>query len=75
MPSTPLVAPRDTTESLMHRIRGEFIEMPGLRLTCSQAARLWQLDVATAASLLASLADARFLYRTPAGAYQRAESP
>jgi hypothetical protein len=65
----------ETHESLLHRIRGEFGEMPGLRLTPMQAARLWHLDVPTATTLLAALVDARFLHRTPAGAYQRVESP
>jgi hypothetical protein len=28
-------------EALLHRVYGEFLEMPGLRLTCQQAQRLW----------------------------------
>jgi hypothetical protein len=31
-------------ESLALRVRAEFLEMPGLRLTLSQAQRLWALD-------------------------------
>ena len=68
------MAATDTYEPLLYRIRGEFIEMPGLRLTSAQAARLWQLDRDTAATLLAALVEARFLYLTPAGAYKRVES-
>jgi hypothetical protein len=34
-------------ESLVARIRGEYREMPGLRLTFAQACRLWQLDAPT----------------------------
>lgn len=64
----------DTNESLLHRIRGEFTEMPGLLLTSAQAARLWHLDVGRAAKLLAALVEAGFLYRTHAGAYKRAGS-
>ena len=30
--------------ALVERARGEFLEMPGLRLTIPQAARLWGLD-------------------------------
>ena len=30
--------------SLLRRIRSEFIEMPGLRLTPAQAARLWGME-------------------------------
>src|SRR5438105_4265811 len=64
----------EITESLLRRIRGELREMPGLRLTSTQATRLWHLDVMTATTLLASLVDAQFLYRTPTGAYKRVES-
>jgi len=31
-------------EQLADRVRGEFAEMPGLRLTMLQAQRLWNLD-------------------------------
>jgi hypothetical protein len=65
----------ETTESLLHRIRGEFGEMPGLRLTSMQAARLWHLDMMTVTALLASLVDDKFLYRTATGAYKRVETP
>src|SRR4029079_7758828 len=34
------------TDALLNRIRGEFLEMPGLRLTCEQAQRLYGLDPA-----------------------------
>jgi DNA-binding IclR family transcriptional regulator len=64
----------ETPDSRRHRIRGEFGEMPGLRLTSTQAARLWHLDATTVTALLATLVDAKFLYRTPAGAYKRVES-
>lgn len=65
----------ETYESLLHRIRGEFAEMPGLRLTSAQAARLWHVDMSTATSLLLALVDAKFLYRTAGGAYQLMGSP
>ena len=29
---------------LLGRIRGEYLEMPGLKLTLAQAQRLWGLD-------------------------------
>jgi RecB family exonuclease len=64
----------DTNEALLHRIRGEYVEMPGLRLTSEQAARLWHLDAVTVATLLTALVEAKFLYRTRAGAYTRRES-
>ena len=48
-------------EQLLRRIQGEFLEMPGLRLTCRQAQRLWNLDQLVCESLLAALVDVRFL--------------
>src|SRR4029077_19523411 len=39
-------------EWLVARVRGEFFEMPGLRLTCEQACRLWQVDVSMCKKLL-----------------------
>ena len=49
--------------SLLHRVRGEFTEMPGMRLTTPQAARLWGLDLATAEQALSALVQAGFLAR------------
>jgi hypothetical protein len=34
------------TQKLVQRVESEFREMPGLRLTPAQAARLWHLDAA-----------------------------
>jgi hypothetical protein len=34
-------------EPLVQRIRGEYREMPGLRLTFAQAYRLWQVEAST----------------------------
>jgi hypothetical protein len=56
-------------ESLIVRIRGEYREMPGLRLTLAQACRLWQVDVATCETLLEQLVREAFLHRTDDGAY------
>lgn len=54
---------------LVARVRGEYREMPGLRLTCSQACRLWQIDRSVGEMILESLAHEGFLYRTGDGAY------
>jgi hypothetical protein len=59
------------TASLEERIRGEFLEMPGLRLTPKQASRLWAVDGATSEFVLERLTSAGFLSRTPEGAYLR----
>lgn len=54
---------------LLNRIRSEYGEMPGLRLTLLQARRLWGLDILTCSAALAALEAAGFLARTRDGAY------
>lgn len=44
------------------RIRAEYLEMPGLRLTVSQAARLFNLEPAYCARLLDALVKAGALW-------------
>jgi hypothetical protein len=61
--------PRD----VLQRVQGEFMEMPGLRLTTAQAQRLWGLDRAACDALLGALVDAKFLFRTRDGAFVRSE--
>ena len=58
--------------SLLRRIRSEFIEMPGLRLTPAQAARLWGMERHTSERILDALALAGFLSKNRQGAYLRA---
>jgi hypothetical protein len=58
-------------ETLMHRVRTEFLEMPGLCLTVAQARRLWGLDAATCSDLLAVLTADRFLWLRSDGTYAR----
>ena len=53
-------------------VRGEYLEMPGLRLTGRQAQRLWSLDTATCDALLGSLERAHFLRRSRDGDYMLA---
>jgi hypothetical protein len=56
----------------LDRVRGEYLEMPGLRLTLAQAARFWSLDPGTCARVLDALVKARFLVVTSDGLYARA---
>ena len=64
-----------TMDQMLRRIQGEFREMPGLRLTCRQAQRLWNLDALICESLLAALVDVAFLVQTPDGLFiQRTSS-
>ncbi len=58
-----------TDDRLLARIRGEYDEMPGLRLTFSQACRLWQLDGTTGLAVLEQLVAERFLCLTHDGVY------
>jgi DNA-binding IclR family transcriptional regulator len=55
--------------ALLRRIRAEYQEMPGLRLTLWQASRLWGVDQDTCARVVASLTEEGFLTRTADGAY------
>jgi hypothetical protein len=63
------------TEDVLRRVQGEFLEMPGLRLTEAQARRLWGLDAAACSALLGALVDANFLFRTREGAFMRVDQP
>jgi len=58
-------------QEVVRRIKGEFLEMPGLRLTPQQAQRLWRLDETACDAVLGALVDARFLARTRDGAFVR----
>jgi hypothetical protein len=57
---------------LLRRIRGEFREMPGLRLSLEQAMRLWSLDRAACVDALTELRSAKFLDVDPNGRYRLA---
>jgi hypothetical protein len=60
-----------TRAQLLRRIKAEYIEMPGLRLTVAQAGRLWGLDAPACRDLLERLSTERFLHRRPDGTYSR----
>jgi hypothetical protein len=68
-PTRPTLTPQ-----LLTRIRGEFSEMPGLRLTLLQARRLLNLDIPTCSAALAMLQAAGFLTTTRDGAFVLAEA-
>jgi hypothetical protein len=58
----------------VRRVREEFREMPGLRLTPAQATRLWGLEQDTCRAVLDALVSAAFLRWTPAGAVTRSDA-
>ncbi|HEY3044262.1 MAG TPA: hypothetical protein VGJ39_09565 [Vicinamibacterales bacterium] len=66
--------PERAIEEVLRRVQGEFMEMPGLRLTEAQARRLWGLDEASCRILLGTLVDAKFLFQTHNGAFMRVET-
>lgn len=56
--------------ALLNRVRGEFREMPGMRLTIDQAMRLWGLDRVTVEGLFETLIAGRFLEVDGEGRYR-----
>lgn len=62
-------SPADERELI--RIRGEFLEMPGLCLTQRQAQRLWGLPCGQCEALLAVLLEEQFLAQTADGRFLR----
>ena len=56
------------SDAVLTRIRAEFHEMPGLKLTMAQATRLWCLSEHDCLEAIDRLVAERFLYRTPSGA-------
>ena len=53
-----------TFDALLDRVRGEYREMPDLRLTLPEAARLWHIDRVTCKALLEALVAEGFLCAT-----------
>jgi hypothetical protein len=58
---------------LIVRVKAEFMEMPGLKLTEAQARRLWAIDASTCSGLLKTLVNTSFLFRTRDGSFMRIE--
>ena len=64
--SLPIAVP---SAQLLGRIRAEFHEMPGLRLTLLQARRLFALDIVTCSTAMAALQASGFLATTRDGSF------
>jgi hypothetical protein len=58
-------------QATVHRVRGEFEEMPCLRLSMAQATALFGLPSAVCEWVLSRLEHDGFLGRTPSGEYVR----
>jgi len=61
----------DGRERLLGRVRGEFMEMPCMRVTCEEAARLFGLREDVCTRILADLVRAGDIRRAPDGRYSR----
>ena len=57
--------------AMLTRIRAEYLEMPGLRLTLEQAGRLCGVERTLCQMVLDSLVDEKFLCVNPDGHYAR----
>jgi hypothetical protein len=57
------------TNSLVERIRRDYAEMPGLKLTIEQACRLWHVREEVCRATLNDLVQQRVLFQTPSGAF------
>ena len=60
-----------TIESTLERLRAEYLEMPGLRLSVAQVERLCGVDCTVCQAVLDALVDARVLRVNPDGTYAR----
>ena len=58
--------------ALITRIRSEYLEMPGLRLTIEQAQRLCGVERMLCQTVLDALVETKFLCIKPNGTYARA---
>ena len=68
-----MVVAAPTIADWVHRIRAEYLEMPGLNLTPAEIQRMWGLDAVTCDALLETLVAVGFLRRTRAGGFVRAD--
>jgi len=62
-----------SVDRTLQRVRSEFLEMPGLKLTAVQAQKLWGLESGHCGALLERLVALNFLLRTRDGAFVRVD--
>jgi len=65
-----MIMPTLFFRKLVQRIRDEFEYFPDLRLTASEAARFWGLDLATSERVLSELLLSGFLTRSADNRYR-----
>ena len=64
---------REPFNDALRRAKSEFLEMPGLKLTAAQAARLLSIDETLCGRVLSALVESRFLAETPNSRFVRAD--
>jgi len=64
---------REPFTDALRRAKSEFLEMPGLKLTAAQAARLLSIDQTLCGRVLSALVQSRFLAETPNSRFVRAD--
>jgi hypothetical protein len=60
-----------TIQDVVQRVRGEYLEMPGLRLKAEQVQRLCGIERTVCQIVLDTLVTSKFLYMKPDGHYVR----
>jgi hypothetical protein len=60
-----------TIEDILNRVRAEFLEMPGLRLTSAQVQRLCRIEATVCQMAIDALVKVKFLDAKPDGHYAR----
>jgi hypothetical protein len=63
--------PSEELDDVTMLIRMEYLEMPDLKLTLSQAKRLWNLPADRCAGALRTLVEMGFLAQAPGGSFFR----
>ena len=71
---TPGVRMAGRIDRALHRLRMVFLQIPGVRLSLVEAARLTELETHICQILLSALEDLGFLRRAEDGFYQRQSS-
>ena len=61
----------DTLTDVVCRVKAEYLEMPGLKLTRSQAVRLWALEGVVCDAVLMTLVNDGFLTQTRTAEFVR----
>lgn len=70
-PPLASIRERGHMQAILERLRAEFLEMPGLRLTAEQVHRLCGVEKTTCRAVLDALVDEKFLCAKSDGTYAR----